>query len=368
MDKVERAARLYADFTGREPPYRVDRVKLPEDTTGLLIGNTEAIAYNAVRDGKRESYIHEFRKGSRPALAVSHDGKRLYLLGGGYEFTDRGIEDRRKMASLALVHNPSPRKKGRKMAAKRGGRRRWGSPKQRAALNKLLAWNRQHRRRSGHPKQKSSRYVNPFHKHHGHKAHHGGHHGRKSNPSRRGGHHYTRRRSNPSLPIVGDLTSASFWKSDVVPAAIGGGMAIAADLLIGYLPLPAMLQSGIARQITRIIGVIALGSAAGAMMGKRAGMAVAGGGVAVVLYDMVKGQLVSMFPTLPLQPVATVVMPTTQAGPPAAAAGTAGWISPAPTMLGYEGESDYNYEGMGAYVDGMGEVGTYVQGVEVRAY
>jgi hypothetical protein len=356
MGKLERAARLYADFTGREPPYRVARVHVPQDDAGLLIGQAEAIAYNTIRDGKRGSYIHEFRTGSRPALAVSHDGKRLYLLGGAYEFTDRGIEDRRQMSSIALVHNPSGRK-GRKMATKRTGRRRrWGSPKQRAALSKLLAWNRQHRRRSGAPKSKSSRYVNPF----GHHKHKAKHHRRASNPS----HHRHHRRRNP---IVADVMSRNFWMGDVMPATLGAGAAIGADLLIGYLPLPTMLQSGFARQLTRLAGVVGLGSLAAMAISKRTAMALTAGGVAVVLYDIIKGQLVSNFPTLPLQPVATVVLPTTQAGPPASAAGTAGWISPAPT-LGYEGESDYNYEGMGSYVDGMGEVGSYVAGVEVRAY
>jgi hypothetical protein len=91
--KQARARALFEDFTGHagEP---VATVNLPADDVLVLVGNCEAIAYNTVRDGKRERYVHEFRSKSRPVLAVSHDGERLYLLAGAYKFTHRGIEDR----------------------------------------------------------------------------------------------------------------------------------------------------------------------------------------------------------------------------------------------------------------------------------
>jgi hypothetical protein len=351
MERIHRAAQLYEDFTG-EPARHVRQVRTRDHDTVLAVGPAEAVAYNAVRDGKRASFIHEFRKGSRPLLAVSHDGSQLYLLGGAYRFTDRGIEDRKRMAQIAVV-NPSPRRraKGSKMA-RRTGRRRHRTAAQRAATAKLLAWNRAYRRRSGHAKSKSSRYVNPM----------------LGNP-----HHRRRRRHNPVMfhsrrrhhrhrnPIsMGGITNM------VIGGATGAAGAIGADLLIGYLPLPTMLQSGMMRQVTRLGVVIGLGWAVGKFASRQIGEHVAVGGTTAVVYDMIKGFLVSQFPTLPLQPVATVVLPTTA---PAAATptGTAGWISPAPTVagIGYEGEGDYNYEGMGAYVDGMG---AYVDGVEVRAY
>lgn len=91
--KVKRALRLFEDFTGAGGKV-LGAVEVPADDVMVTIGNVEAIAYNTIRDGKRQSYQHEFKPSSRPVLAVSHDGRRLYLLAGAYRFTDRGIEDR----------------------------------------------------------------------------------------------------------------------------------------------------------------------------------------------------------------------------------------------------------------------------------
>jgi len=91
--KVKQAIELFEDFTGHTPEY-LDRVKLKIPDVGLLIGDCDGILYTTVRDGKRESYVHRFRKNSRPRLIVTHDGKQLVLLGGAFQFTERGIEDR----------------------------------------------------------------------------------------------------------------------------------------------------------------------------------------------------------------------------------------------------------------------------------
>jgi hypothetical protein len=50
--------------------------------------------YVTRRDGKTEHYIHRFGSASRPLFAVTHDGKQLLLLGGDYDFTEKGIEDK----------------------------------------------------------------------------------------------------------------------------------------------------------------------------------------------------------------------------------------------------------------------------------
>lgn len=89
----EVAAHLFEDFTG-ESGEVVGTYNMPKEEALVLIGECEAVAYKTTRDGVTESYQHEFRKSSRPMLAVSHDGLRLYLLGGNYKFTHRGIEDR----------------------------------------------------------------------------------------------------------------------------------------------------------------------------------------------------------------------------------------------------------------------------------
>ena len=91
--ELDSAANLYKDFTG-EHPNRMKKVKLPVPKTGLVIGALDGVLYTTIRDGKTEAYIHEFKEGSRPTLVSSHDGESLHILGGEYEFTERGIEDR----------------------------------------------------------------------------------------------------------------------------------------------------------------------------------------------------------------------------------------------------------------------------------
>lgn len=90
---VEQAARLFQDFTGHRPA-RARRVRIPQARAGLVVGPLLAVAYETTRDGKREKYLHEFRRGARPTLAASADGRFLYVLGGAFRFTERGIVDK----------------------------------------------------------------------------------------------------------------------------------------------------------------------------------------------------------------------------------------------------------------------------------
>lgn len=91
--KIADAARLLKDFTGHDAR-SVRGVRLPQDSAGLAIGPVLAVAYETTRDGKREKYLHEFRRGARPLLAASSDGRSLFMLGGAYRFTERGIVDK----------------------------------------------------------------------------------------------------------------------------------------------------------------------------------------------------------------------------------------------------------------------------------
>lgn len=61
----------------------------------VAIGKVLGIIYETRRDGRSENYIHRFAKASRPLLTASADGKRLELLGGAFNFTERGIVDRK---------------------------------------------------------------------------------------------------------------------------------------------------------------------------------------------------------------------------------------------------------------------------------
>jgi hypothetical protein len=87
------AAELFEAFTGDEAEHseRITVPPLPKAAT--FVGLCDGVLYTAVRDGQRQRFIHRFRLKDRPVLACSPDGRQLLLLGGSYEFTDRGIVD-----------------------------------------------------------------------------------------------------------------------------------------------------------------------------------------------------------------------------------------------------------------------------------
>ncbi len=96
---LARAKRLFRSFTGRGAKRGDIGVLTINDTLVMVIGKCDGILYTTVRDGKEESYIHEFgrrdgQKGAnprRPVLAISSDGKQAFILAGGYKFTERGF-------------------------------------------------------------------------------------------------------------------------------------------------------------------------------------------------------------------------------------------------------------------------------------
>lgn len=93
LDMIREAARLYRDFTGDEGELvgKVRKIEWPK--VAAVIGEMDGVLYSTVRDGVDEKYIHKFKKGSRPLLCTSHDGKTLIIVLGKYRFTDRGIVD-----------------------------------------------------------------------------------------------------------------------------------------------------------------------------------------------------------------------------------------------------------------------------------
>lgn len=92
-EAIQRAARRFARFTG-ERARSVEKIPFPENPgAGLAVGPVLMLGYSAVRDGKRQNYLHKFTERARPMLVASHDGRALYMLGGNYKFTERGIVD-----------------------------------------------------------------------------------------------------------------------------------------------------------------------------------------------------------------------------------------------------------------------------------
>lgn len=92
--RVREAAQRFERFTGHkaESANVVPFPAMPREA--FAIGSLVGVIYETVRDGERETYVHRFRKGSRPLLAATFDGTRLVIVGGRYRFTDRGIVDR----------------------------------------------------------------------------------------------------------------------------------------------------------------------------------------------------------------------------------------------------------------------------------
>lgn len=108
---IQRAVAIYRGFREKEPK-KIARVDFEVPRAVAFIGYVEAIKYRTTHGDKVELYEHPFQKGSRPALAVSADGRQLLLIGGRYKFTSRGIVDRD--ARGKLVFDPDHGKVGKK--------------------------------------------------------------------------------------------------------------------------------------------------------------------------------------------------------------------------------------------------------------
>jgi len=90
---VKRASRLYRGFR-EEAPQRAKRIAYPVPRAVAVMGHVEFIGYVTTHRGKAHLYIHEFAPGSRPAMAAGPGRNQLYLVGGRYRVTSRGIVDR----------------------------------------------------------------------------------------------------------------------------------------------------------------------------------------------------------------------------------------------------------------------------------
>jgi hypothetical protein len=87
------AIEIYQSFREKKPR-RCAVVDVDIPSIVASIGHVEAIDYRTTHGRRLKLYRHEFVSGSRPLLCVSPDGRQLYLLGGRFKFTGRGIVDR----------------------------------------------------------------------------------------------------------------------------------------------------------------------------------------------------------------------------------------------------------------------------------
>lgn len=90
-----RALALYRRYAGRAPD-RVGSALLDGRPPRVLVelGELRALVYRAARGtgaaGRRQSYVHHFE--TPPRLLADPEGRRLFIAGGRFRVTRRGIE------------------------------------------------------------------------------------------------------------------------------------------------------------------------------------------------------------------------------------------------------------------------------------
>lgn len=258
---LSRARKAFKKFTGHDA---VRGYHAPLDAgavTGYRMGQVVGIAYEARRDGQTDQYFHRFRKSSRPDLVAKDDGSQLFITGGKYRVTERGIED--TMASRLFVVNPSPRRRKKRRAA---GRRR------RVSIFTTNPVRRRRRRRATTYRRNPVALANPV----------------------RRRRRVARYRRNP-ISLGGGRGGIKIT-SLIMPAVTVGAGAVAVEIGMGFLPLPARLKTGMARHATKGALSLALGWAVARFSSKRLGEALALGGLTIATHDAIKEQILRMAP------------------------------------------------------------------------
>lgn len=90
---LRKAARLYEDFR-EDKPRRAKAVRVSLPKVAIVMGHVRAIEYDTTHRGKTHLYKHTFAPGSRPMLVAGTRNGQLYLIGGRYHVTGRGIVDK----------------------------------------------------------------------------------------------------------------------------------------------------------------------------------------------------------------------------------------------------------------------------------
>ncbi len=89
---MSRAARLYKAFR-EESVKRARRVSVSLPKAVAKMGTAEFIGYWTTHHGKPALYVHHWAPGSRPDIYANTGRGQLYLFGGRYTATGRGITD-----------------------------------------------------------------------------------------------------------------------------------------------------------------------------------------------------------------------------------------------------------------------------------
>lgn len=87
---ITQATRLFRAYFDRDPQGdEISRVAMRGPDDALAIGPLYGLIYHS--EIERKPFIHKFKASDRPLLLVSSDGRQIYVLGGGYRFTERGF-------------------------------------------------------------------------------------------------------------------------------------------------------------------------------------------------------------------------------------------------------------------------------------
>lgn len=101
-----------------------------------------------------------------------------------------------------------------------------------------------------------------------------------------------RRRRNPA--------PRSIIRSTVMPAATAAGGALALDVIMGLLPVPATLKTGPLRHVVKGAGAIGMGMAAGMFVKPETARLFATGALTVAMHDAAREMVGRFMPGVPL--------------------------------------------------------------------
>lgn len=86
------AFKLHEEFREKAPT-RAKKVSYAVPSVLMVMGQVEFIGYRTTHGDEMVLYKHDFAPGSRPQLAAGPKRNQLFLVGGRYRVTDRGIVD-----------------------------------------------------------------------------------------------------------------------------------------------------------------------------------------------------------------------------------------------------------------------------------
>lgn len=84
----------------------------------------------------------------------------------------------------------------------------------------------------------------------------------------------------------------AFLTNTLMPAAVGGAGALALDVALGVLPLPANLKTGPMSPLIKVAGAVGMGMLVSKMVNRRVGEQFAAGAITVQLYNFAKVMLI----------------------------------------------------------------------------